>query len=145
MKLGVMYWYIFGVTSIGSIADIRSKSVPAWFLAAASAGVIPAAFADKAVPITARVFGAAVGVLFLAVGLLSKESVGRGDALMIGISGAALGFFTLSLILCVSFFLLAIVSLGLIVIRKLGRKDRIPFFPFLAAGELVVAVLLLWT
>ena len=143
MKLGLMYWYIAGITAAGSIVDIRKKSIPVRFLIGAAAGVIPIALYERNIPAVARVFGISVGVLFLAVSFLSKEAVGRGDALIIGITGGALGFSALSVILCISFFLLSLISLGLLVIKRLGRKDRIPFFPFLAAGEFVLAGILL--
>lgn len=143
MKLGMMYWYIVGATAVGSIADVRKKSVPVIFLIAAAAGVVFVAIIERNIPLAARILGSAVGVLFLLVSYVSKESVGRADAAMIGISGAALGFSVLSIILCISFFLLSIVSLALLVIKKYGRKDRIPFFPFLTAGELVLAAFLL--
>ncbi len=108
-----------------------------------AAGVIPIALFERNIPLMARVFGLLVGALFLLVSVLSKEAVGKGDAIMIGISGAALGFSAISVILCISFFLLSVISLGLLVIKRLGRKDRIPFFPFLAAGEYVLAGILL--
>lgn len=143
MKLGFMYWYIAAVTTAGSITDIRKKSVPVWFLFGMAAGVIPIALFERNIPLMARAFGFSVGALFLLVSVLSKEAVGKGDAILIGISGAALGFSAISVILCISFFLLSVISLGLLVIKRLGRKDRIPFFPFLAAGEYVLAGILL--
>ena len=61
---------------------------------------------------------------------------------IIGIVGTALGFSSLCVILCISFLILAIFSLGYIVIRRVGRKARVPFYPFLGAGELLLMLLI---
>lgn len=140
MKLGIMFWYITGMTIWGSISDIRAKSVSILFLVIAGAGVIPIAIWERNVPLSARLFGIALGGVFLLIGFMTKEAVGKGDAAMIGICGAALGLSSAVMILCVGLMFSSIVSLLLLCLKKAGRKSRIPFFPFLAMGELTTAL-----
>lgn len=142
-SLGIMYWYMLAVTIAGSITDIRKRTVHVVFFAVVAAGIAALMFWDRSIPAEARLFGILTGLLFLGLSFITKESVGRGDAVMIMLTGAALGFPATAAVLCIGFLLLSLISLVLVVVKKYGRKERIPFFPFLAAGELVLAVLVL--
>jgi len=82
----------------------------------------------------------ALGVLHL----LSPRSMGFGDvklAFVLGLVLGWLGWSELVLGLFCGFLAGAVVGLALIVVRHRGRKDHLPFGPFLAFGTLVV---LLW-
>jgi leader peptidase (prepilin peptidase)/N-methyltransferase len=83
---------------------------------------------------------AALGVLHL----VSPRSMGFGDvklAFVLGLVLGWLGWSELVLGLFCGFLAGAVVGLALIVLRHRGRKDHLPFGPFLAFGTLVV---LLW-
>ena len=82
----------------------------------------------------------ALGVLHLA----SPRSMGFGDVKLAFVLGLALGWLgwgELLLGLFFGFLAGALVGVALIVLRHRGRKDHLPFGPFLAFGTLVV---LLW-
>lgn len=82
----------------------------------------------------------ALGVLHL----VSPRSMGFGDvklAFVLGLVLGWLGWSELVLGLFCGFLAGAVVGLALIVLRHRGRKDHLPFGPFLAFGTLVV---LLW-
>ena len=143
MRLGVMFWYITGMTIWGSVSDIRKKTVSLLFLLLTGAGVIPIAVWERNIPFAARLFGIALGGVFFLIGFLTKEAVGKGDAAMIGICGAALGLSATVMVLCIGLVFASIVSLLLLCLGKAGRKSRIPFFPFLAMGELTTALFVL--
>jgi leader peptidase (prepilin peptidase) / N-methyltransferase len=86
-------------------------------------------------------------VAMVALGLLhlvSPRSMGFGDvklAFVLGLVLGWLGWSELVLGLFCGFLAGAVVGLALIVLRHRGRKDHLPFGPFLAFGTLVV---LLW-
>lgn len=83
---------------------------------------------------------AALGVLHLA----SPRSMGFGDvklAFVLGLVLGWLGWGELVLGLFCGFLAGAVVGVALIVLRRRGRKDHLPFGPFLAFGTVVV---LLW-
>ena len=67
--------------------------------------------------------------------------VGEGDALVYLMTGVTLGFFGNIELLTLSLFFSAIVSVFLLVFRKVGKKKRIPFVPFTAIAYGVVMVL----
>jgi len=86
-------------------------------------------------------------VAMVALGLLhlvSPRSMGFGDvklAFVLGLVLGWLGWSELVLGLFCGFLAGAVVGLALIVLRHRGRKDHLPFGPFLAFGTLIV---LLW-
>ncbi len=139
--MGIMYWYLVGVTGVGTYFDLREKNIPVVFLLLSAIGVIPLAVWKANIPILSRAFGLAVGLFFFGVGYITKEAIGKADAALITIIGAGIGFSDLCAVLLLSFGVLVLVALVLITVKHTGRKARIPFYPFVAAGELALAVL----
>ncbi|MHB8466370.1 MAG: prepilin peptidase [Acidimicrobiales bacterium] len=79
----------------------------------------------------------------LVVHLVSPAGMGFGDVRLAGLIGMMLGWLGLRyavLGIFLGFLLASIVGIGLIITRIRGRKDPVPFGPFLAAGA-VLAVL----
>ena len=105
-----------------------------------------AAVGDDAWPSFGRaLLGGALATLALGgLHLLSPRSMGFGDvklAFVLGLVLGWLGWGELVLGLFCGFLAGALVGLALIVVRHRGRKDHLPFGPFLAFGTMVV---LLW-
>lgn len=121
------------VIGIGAACDLRTKKIPVVLLVAGGCCVCAAAVFPNALTMRERVFGMIPGVLFLAAGLL-WHMIGTGDSILVLLSGFALGLRGLSFFLLVSLMSLLPVALLLVVIRKIGRKDTLPFYPFAAAG-----------
>lgn len=121
------------VIGIGAACDLRTKHIPVVLLIAGSLLVCIAAALPNALTVRERLFGMIPGILFLASGVL-WHMVGTGDSVLVLISGFALGLRGLSFFLLVSLLTLLPVALLLVVIRKIGRKDTLPFYPFAAAG-----------
>ena len=88
--------------------------------------------------------GSAVAWAFLlTLHLISPRSMGFGDVRLAAVLGLFLGWLSLGHVflgLFLGFLLGAVLSVLLIALRLKGRKDHIPFGPFLAAGA-VIAVL----
>lgn len=112
-----------------SVWDVRKKTVP----------VIPVILCVVLVMVY-RVFlgeisqtlgGIGIGGLILMVSFLSGGAVGGGDALVFGMTGALLGISGNVELLLLSLILSGIVSLFFVVIKKKGRKYRIPYVPFI--------------
>ena len=69
--------------------------------------------------------------------------IGMGDVKLLAFVGLALGYFHWYLILVALFlgFLFgAVISVFLMIFKGMGRKDRLPFAPYLAAGSIVALV-----
>lgn len=91
----------------------------------------------------ALIGAAAAWLFFLLLHLVSPRGMGFGDVRLSFLLGLFLGWLDLRHVFLGVFFgflLGSIVGLVLMAMRRRGRKDHIPFGPFLAAGA-VVAVL----
>lgn len=80
--------------------------------------------------ITTVFLGMGVGLFLWLISKLSKGGIGEGDALIYVITGVSLGFFRNLEVLILSLMTASFVSLWLLVIKRKGRKYRIPFIPF---------------
>jgi leader peptidase (prepilin peptidase) / N-methyltransferase len=80
------------------------------------------------------------GGLFLLIALLSRGGMGGGDIKLIAMIGAFLGWQAVLVTILFGALLGALVGLGLIVLKKKGRRDPVPFGPFLALGALIAMV-----
>lgn len=85
--------------------------------------------------------GAAAGGALLLLGLLFKGGMGGGDIKLAAVSGLYLGWPGAVIGLFIGAVLGGIVGISLMVARIKGRKDFIPFGPFMSAGFLAA---LLW-
>lgn len=93
------------------------------------------------VDLQARLGGLAVGLLLLLFAYFSKEAVGLADGVIIAACGVAFGVYeTVSLCFFAALYA-AIVSFVLLLRKKVGRKSRIPFLPFLLLGYVTMRLL----
>lgn len=77
-------------------------------------------------------------LLFILIILLSKGGMGGGDVTLIGSLGFIVGIKMIFVTILLSFILGAIISVFLLVAKIKGRKDPIPFGPFIVLGFLIV-------
>ncbi len=93
-------------------------------------------------PLPASIIGAAVGgALFFVIIVASGGGMGGGDMKLGAMLGAFLGWRLLLVGIMVAVLTGGIVAIILLALRRRGRKDAIPFGPYLALGG---AVALLW-
>ena len=79
-------------------------------------------------------------LVFLAIALAFPTGMGGGDVKLAGVIGLLAGFPGILIALWLGVVSGGLVAIGLLVFRKLSRKDTMPFGPFLAFGA--VAALL---
>ena len=88
----------------------------------------------------AAIGGLAAFIALFVIHVISPRGMGFGDVRLSGVLGMYLGWIDLSLVflgLFLGFLLGAVVGIGLMVVGRRGRKDAVPFGPFLAAGALL--------
>ncbi|WP_353095908.1 prepilin peptidase [Tissierella praeacuta] len=78
------------------------------------------------------------GLFFILIILISKGGMGGGDVTLIGALGFILGIRNIFLAIFLSFTLGAIISIFLLITKIKGRKDPIPFGPFIVLGFFIV-------
>lgn len=82
--------------------------------------------------------GSLVGLGLLAAARLTGEAIGYGDGLTVAACGAAVGFAQTFCVFALAVCLAAVWSAILLLFKKAGRKDAIPFVPFLFAAQICV-------
>ncbi len=86
--------------------------------------------------------GGAIGfVIFLLIALVSRGGMGWGDVKLAALIGLATGFPLVFVAIIMAAILGGIVAVALLVAKKRGRREMIPFGPFLALAAMVT---LLW-
>jgi leader peptidase (prepilin peptidase)/N-methyltransferase len=94
-------------------------------------------------PLLDRLIGALAGAGFLYLMLFyggvvfGQEAMGEGDLNLIALVGAFLGWKAVVVTILVACFVGSAVGLALIAFKRLGRRQHIPFGPFLSLGAVV--------
>lgn len=76
------------------------------------------------------------GLAFLAVGKLSRQSVGYGDGIVIMVMGLYVGIRTLAYSLMLSLVCAAMWAIILVIFFKKKKQEQFPFLPFILLGYL---------
>jgi leader peptidase (prepilin peptidase)/N-methyltransferase len=82
--------------------------------------------------------GAATGFLLIwFIIIISKGGMGAGDMKMLAMLGIILGFSKVLLTFFIAALLGSCIGIGLILFKKVKRKEPTPFAPYLVVGALV--------
>ncbi|MDQ3946651.1 MAG: A24 family peptidase [Actinomycetota bacterium] len=133
-----------------SVIDLEHYIVPNRILIPLTAAAVPLlALAvigddgDLADFVRGLLGGVAGLTAMLVLNLISPRGMGMGDVKMSFVLGLYLGFLGWGEVVLgffAAFLLGALVGLLLIALKRRGRKDAVPFGPFLAAGTVVAAL-----
>lgn len=87
------------------------------------------------------------GGIFLLIAVVSRGAMGGGDIKLMGVLGFWLGWKLILIVAMLSFLIGAVISVGLMILKIRGRKDYIPFGPFitLAAWIVIYQGAAIWT
>ena len=142
---------VFGLSLVAmSAVDFERQIIPNRLVYSTLAVMVPlfvvAAAVDDKWGLLARaaIAGAAGFTAFLAVHLAVPRGMGFGDVRLAGVVGFAMGWLGLGHAFVgffAAFLLGALVGIGAMAVSGAGRKTKIPFGPFLAAGAVVT---ILW-
>lgn len=80
------------------------------------------------------------GILFL-IALIVKSALGMGDVKMFFVLGLLYGLMNTYSIMLISIFVMAILSIVLLIAKKVTRKTAVPMAPFVALGFLINVLL----
>lgn len=78
--------------------------------------------------------GIATWRIFAWISRVTGEQIGRGDAVLFGVTGVGLGLWSNLALLCISFFYAFLLAVILVVCCKAGKKQRIPLAPVVLAA-----------
>lgn len=150
---GAWGWHgllLLGTLICASAVDLRCRIIPneVVLFGLVSGGLLALLYPRPGMPVYLAFLGAVLGFgLMLLLAIVARGGMGEGDVKLT----AVLGLFTAGyaspvwwvgpvMTLLLSFLLAAAVSLLLLALRVVGRKDFIPFGPFLAGGALATVL-----
>ncbi len=114
-----------------SFQDIKEKKISIFLIASGGLLLSVAFLIIGGVPGISRLSGLLLGLLLFASGRMLKGQIGDGDSMIICITGICLGFIKNINLMLLGLSLTALMSLFLLIFKKAGPKDTIPFVPFL--------------
>lgn len=80
------------------------------------------------------------GGFFLFIAIVSKGGMGGGDIKLMAALGIWFGWQGILMVMFLSFTLGGIYAVGLLVMKRKGRKEMVPFGPFIALGGYITAL-----
>jgi leader peptidase (prepilin peptidase)/N-methyltransferase len=139
---GIIFTLLATSLLIVSFIDLAYRIIPDVItLPGILAGLLASALITS-VGLGSALLGVVIGGgLFLFIAIVSRGGMGGGDIKLTAMIGAFLGWQGVFVTIFLAALSGAISGIFLIVVKKKGRKDALPFGPFLALGALLA---LLW-
>ncbi len=126
--------FFAGYLCVLAVMDIKWKKLNVLFLLFGAVFPLTGAFCGREIPMSALAAGGAVGIIFLFVSRMTRESFGYGDSILITVMGSLLGFWDILSVLMAAFFMAAVFSAFMLLKRRFDRKSSFAFVPFLTAA-----------
>lgn len=122
---------------IGTVSDLRKRTLPIMLFAVfgLSGIVINITAGQVKAGLTVNwLFGFVLGIVFIAISLISDKKLGMGDALAILVTGIYLGGNDSALAVLYAMMVASLFSIVFLVLKKGSGKTELPFMPFLLTG-----------
>lgn len=139
----VAFYGVFaGMLLAATFIDLAHRIIPNRLLAVGLAGGVALFPWARPMPIWTAVAGLGLaGIVMLILALASRGGMGGGDVKLAAVAGFFLGPGPAMMALFLAFVAGGAVGLILLLTKRKGRKDFIPFGPYIALGSVVA---LLW-
>lgn len=85
--------------------------------------------------------GILIGIVLLSLAKITREKIGYGDGWIFVVTGIYLGFHSNMYLLLLSLFLASLVSICLLVFKKVNKKTELPFVSFVLPSYLLLFVI----
>ena len=86
--------------------------------------------------------GGMIGLCMIGISFLSKEQIGIGDGVVTGLLGCLLGARGCLVMLCIASCLMAVIAIGILILKKCSRRTTLPFAPALLGGYIAALAVL---
>ena len=140
---------LFGILFFAGVVDLKKSIIPnSLIVAGLVMYVVFALFSIFVAEVNVKGFflltlggGFIIGILLLLVLLISKNSLGMGDVKLFFVVGILLGLKNTYYVLLITVIIMALVSIILLILKKVTRKTAVPMAPFMAIGFLICVFL----
>lgn len=139
---------LYAIVVSAALVDYKLKIIPNYLvLTGLGARAIIYVFemffsSDLKQIIISDLIGLALGFgIFAIVSIITKQALGFGDAKLFAVVGLTLGSFGTYSVMFTSVLVSAVISIALLIFKKRGRKDSIPFGPCIYIGYILTLLL----
>lgn len=130
-----VYVMLFGFLGTAAYFDLKWKRIPRSVLAVGIIFMIVCMLIQQKEVGWELVWTVMPGIALLFIAWGTRESIGYGDGISVLFLGGMTGFRNCIWVLCISLFLISLSGLFLYVLKKVNRKTKLPYLPFLFAAE----------
>lgn len=128
-------YLIQGILLLGSsIQDIREKKVSIFYIISMAAAGIAGCIVNSDKNLLSVAGGVCIGFCAVGISMISKKQMGIGDGLIIMTLGLSLGARNCLIVVCMACFCMAVLSIGVLLLKKGNRHTQLPFLPALLTG-----------
>nr|WP_245527902.1 A24 family peptidase [Ammonifex degensii] len=136
--VALKYYFLLACLLVASFIDLEHCLIPNRLVLVAFLGGVPLGLLARDVGLLSALLGAgAAGGFLLLLALASRGGMGGGDIKLATVAGLFLGWPLSLLGTFLGCFVAGIWGIVLLLTRRKGRKDHIPFGPFLSLGFLI--------
>ena len=82
--------------------------------------------------------------LLYIISVATGGQLGKGDAVLFGMTGAGMGLYSNLLLLYLTFFIAFVTAVFQVVVRRADRKKQMPLAPMLLGAFAILEVMRLW-
>ncbi|MEG6522560.1 prepilin peptidase [Desulfotomaculum sp. 1211_IL3151] len=130
----------FSMLVVTTVIDLYHQIIPDGVLLVGGLLGVPMVFLQSMDQLKWGAIGfLAAGLVLLLIAIASKGGMGGGDIKLAAVMGLYLGLKYVALALFLSFLLGGLLGILLLATGIKGRKDAVPFGPFLALGAIIAA------
>lgn len=130
-ELNELVWGVY--LSLLGIYDAKHKYIKNWMLVLGGV-LILWSYVSGLTGVVYLMQGAVMGAVFVMVSYITKEKIGMGDAILIGLLTMSIGIRSTIPVLLVAFFMSAIVGVGLLLVKLINRNEELAFLPYMSIG-----------
>lgn len=132
---------IFGVLLIcKAIEDIKKRTIGIYLVVLITIAFMIINIAVGLIPVNEMILGGVLGIAFIIISKLTKQSIGYGDSAVIAAIGLVFGIYMQIKILMTAVIISFIYVLILLLLHRVKMKDSIAFIPFLLAGYVIAVI-----
>lgn len=128
-----MYLLILFITGILlfilAVIDFKNKKVNIWMVAGLGLICFLGVFFNQNINLITCIGGLTLGLGAIGFSLISNEQLGMGDGIIIAALGALLGFRNVLIVVCMASFLMALLSVVILALKRGNRHTKLPFLP----------------
>lgn len=125
---------------IVTIQDLVAKKIKVWTVIVCSMLLCICIPFCPSISLFNRIMGLIMGLILILLSKATGGKIGIGDGLVICVTGMGFGFWNNLELFALALLIAAIFSMGLLMFKKVNRKESIPFLPFLFLSYLFLYI-----